>query len=329
MEYRDVYERISNINVLDTILEKICDEYGIGKHIEHKIIQTGYEDFNISILTTKGKYFIKILNKERTDKECQRLAKIYYTARKNNINVPQIYKIKNNYILKIKIKNEIIRVLLMEYIDGINMYESGRNLTLEEIGEVAYQAANIDKINFQVEPYYDEWTLTNFKLEYEKKIGLICEEDKEIVTKYYKKFLKLNLSSFPKSYIHADIMNANLIKSKDKIWIIDFSALNYLPRIIELVVIVYGICNGNNREETIEKINYFLTMYNKENKISKVELENFDVILNAMGAMSIMQASFIKANGNNFKENQYWLDVGKKVIDLNLKKEEIKILRRF
>lgn len=328
MEYRDVYERINNINVLDTILEKICDKYEIGKYLEHKIIQTGYEDFNISILTTKGKYFIKILNKERTDKECQRLAKIYYTARNNNINVPQIYKVKNDYVLKIKIQNETIRVILMEYIDGINMYESGRKLTLEEIGQVAYQAANIDKINFQVEPYYDEWTLTNFKIEYKKKIELICEEDKEIVTRYYKEFLKLNLDKFPKSYIHADMMNANLIKSKNKICIIDFSALNYLPRIIELVVIVYGICNSDNREETIEKINYFLTMYNKENKISKVELENFDVILNAMGAMSIMQASFIKANGNNFEENQYWLDVGKKVIDLNLRKEEIKILRR-
>lgn len=54
----------------------------------------------------------------------------------------------------------------------------------------------------------------------------------------------------------------------------------------------------------------------------------FNIVLNAMGAMSIMQASYIKNNIGNFEENQYWLDVGKKVIDLNLRKEKIKIFRR-
>ena len=216
----------------------------------------------------------------------------------------------------------------MEYINGSNMYELGRNLTLEEIKQVASQAAKINQIDFKINSYYDEWTITNFKREYERKYQLICKEDKDIVNPCYQEFIKLDLEALPKAYIHGDIINTNLIKDDKKIWLIDFSTVNYLPRIIELVVIAYGICIYDNREDSIKRLNYFLNQYHQQNKITQLELEVFSIVLNAMGAMSVMQASYIKANNKNFEENQYFLDKGKEVIDLNLQKEEI-ILNNF
>lgn len=234
-----------------------------------------------------------------------------------------IYKNNNELLSEIYEKDTKLRILLMEYINGSNMYELGRNLTLEEIKQVASQAAKINKIDFKINSYYDEWTLTNFKREYERKYQLICEEDKDIVNRCYQEFIKLDLEVLPKAYIHGDIMNANLIKDDKKIWLIDFSAVNYLPRIIELVVIAYGICIDDNREDSIKRLNYFLNQYHQQNKITQPEKDVFNTVLNAMGAMSIMQSSYIKANNENFEENQYWLDKGKEVIDLNLQKEEI------
>lgn len=327
MEYRDVLERINGASNIDEILEKICSIYKIGNYIKHKIIEIGYEDFNVILDTNSGRYFVKILNQERTDEECERLATIYHIARNHGVNVPLIYKNQNKLVEKIKMQNVTLRILLMEYIKGSNMYELERDLTLEEIEQVAYQAAKINKIDFNIQPYYDEWTLTNFKKEYEKKFNLICEEDKQIVEEAYREFIKLDLEDLPKSYIHGDIMNANLIKDEEKIWLIDFSAVNYLPRILELVVIAYGICINDNRKESIKRLNYFLNKYNEQNKITKLELDQFSIVLNAMGAMSIMQASYIKANNGNFKENQYWIDKGKEVIELKLQKEEIELVK--
>lgn len=323
MEYKDVSKRISNTENIKEVLIQVCIAYKIGEYKKHKVVEIGYEDFNIILDTISGRYFLKILNNDRTDEECERLASIYEIARKNGINVPLIYKNDNKLILKISKEGTIFRIILMEYINGINMYELGRNLTIEEIEQVTVQAAKINKINFKVKPYYDEWTITNFKKEYEKKHNLICEEDKEIVYKCYKEFIKIDLENLPKAYIHGDIMNANLIKDNEKIWLIDFSALSYLPRIIELVVMSYGICICDNREESIRRLNYFLNIYNKQNKIAKEELDNFNIVLNAMGAMSIMQASYIKKNKGNFEENQYWIDKGKETINLGLKREEI------
>ena len=329
MEYTDVYERINNTENIEEILKRVCTAYKIGEYKKYKIVEIGYEDFNIILDTSLCRYFVKILNKDRTDEECQRLANIYESARKNDINVPQIYKYENKLILRINEKNTVLRIILMQYINGVDMYELGRDLTLEEIKEVTIQAARINEIDFKVKPYYDEWTITNFKEEYEKKYDKICEEDKEIVQKSYKEFIKIDLEDLPKAYIHGDIMNANLIKTNEKIYLIDFSALSYLPRIIELAVMAYGICINNNREDSIKRLNYFLDIYNKENSITESELDKFNIVLNAMGAMSIMQASYIKNNTGNFEENQYWIDKGKETINLNLKREEIKIFRRF
>lgn len=326
MEYRSIFERINNANNINEICKKVCSIYKVGEYVKHDIVEIGYEDFNVVLYTTIGRYFMKILNKDRTDEECERLANIYHIARENKINVPMMYKNKNELVSKINIQNTKLRIILMEYIKGINMYESGRNLTLGEIEQVAYQAAELDKIDFKVKPYYDEWTLTNFSGEYEKKYNLICEEDKEIVDKVYKEFVKFDIESLPKSYIHGDIMNANLIKDGDKIWFIDFSAVNYLPRIIELVVITYGICVYNNREDSIKRLNHFLNKYNERNAITESEINAFPIILNSMGAISIMQASYIKATNQNFEENQYWLDKGKEVVNLNLRKEEIQLI---
>lgn len=325
MEYRAIFERINHVDNITEIAKKICEIYQIGEYVKHKIIEIGYEDFNVVLDTTYDRYFVKILNKDRTDEECKRLAKIYDVARNNGIHVPMIYKNNNELLSEIREKDTKLRILLMEYITGSNMYELGRNLTLEEIKQVANQATKINQIDFKVNSYYDEWTLTNFKREYERKYHLICEEDKDIVNRCYQEFIKLDLEALPKAYIHGDIMNANLIKGQEKVWLIDFSVLNYLPRIIELVVIAYGICIYDNREDSIYRLNYFLNQYHQQNKITQLELDVFNTMLNAVGAMNIMQTSYIKANNGNFEENQYWLDKGKQVIDLDLQKEEIRL----
>ena len=326
MEYKKISERINTASDIKNISQLVCKSYNIGDYVKHKIVEIGYEDFNVILDTSKGRYFMKILNNARTDDECYRLANIYYTARKNGVNVPKIYKKDNELILVFELKNVKLRILLMEYINGKNIYELERGISLEEIREIAYQAAKINKIDFSVDTYYDEWTVTNFKNEYEKKFNSICEEDKKIVNKIYKEFIKLNLDNLPKAYIHGDIINTNLIKSNDKIWIIDFSVLNYLPRVIELAVIVHGICIYGNRKDSIKRLNYFLNMYHEKNNLTKSELDVFNVVLNTIGAMNVMQASYIKAMNQNFEENQYWLNKGKEVINLNLRKEEIDLL---
>lgn len=326
MEYYKFYERIHNVKDLPRISKAICNEYNIGNYISHKVIEIGYEDFNFTLDTSEGKYFIKILNKDREDSQCERLIKILEKNNENNVSVPKIFRVNDSSIYNLKIDDVSLRIIVMEYIDGTNMYQLNRYLTLQELSGVAEQIAKINSINYDVEEYYDEWTITNFESEYNKKMKHLEGEDKELVGEALKQFYTIDFEKLKKCYTHADVIIANLILDKlGKIWIIDFSVLNYLPRLIELGVAVFGICMTDDREETISRMNHFLKAYTKFNKLDDIEIKTFSAVFNCISAMNILQTDYIKATSEDFEENVHWLTEGRKALKMNITDKDIKL----
>lgn len=329
MEYVNFYERIHNITDIKLVAEKICKQYKLGKLIEQKHIAIGYEDFNMIINTSTGKYFVKILNKSRPKSEQNRLVSIIEKAVAVNVKVPKIYKVNGESIFELKINTNILNIIVMDYIDGINMLLLNRDFNENEICSVAQEMAKINNIDFQVEPYYDEWTITNFECEYNKKVDRIENRDRELIAKVYEDMKYIDFTKLKMSYIHGDIIKSNLIlDTNHQIWVIDFSVLNYLPRIIELAVAMFGICLTNNRATTIANINLLINEYNKYNELDDYEIKNLPIIFNAISAMNVLQTSFIKNTDETFEENEHWLLEGRKGIALNLSIKDIELYNK-
>lgn len=326
MEYVNFYERIKNIKDLRKLSEEISKVYGLGQVIDYKHIAVGYEDFNMIIETEKGKYFVKILNKSRPTEEKERLVKILDKSIENGVTVPKIYKVDGQAISKIEVDDKSVDVILMDYIDGTNMLFLDRDFTEDEIRQVAREVAKINEIDYGVEPYYDEWTITNFENEYNKKIDALDEENKALVKSVYEEWPKVDFSRLKKTYIHGDIIKSNLILDKNnKIWVIDFSVLNYLPRVIEIAVAMFGICLTNDREKTISNINALLSEYSKYNKLDDYEIEVLPIIFNLISAMNVLQTAYIKNTDDSFEENEHWLEEGIKGKKLNFTNKDIEL----
>lgn len=326
MEYVNFYERIKNIRDLKKLSEEISKVYDLGQIIGYKHIAVGYEDFNMIIETEKGKYFVKILNKSRPTEEKERLVKILDKSIENGVTVPKIYKVDDQAISKIEVDDKSVDVILMDYIDGTNMLFLDRDFTEDEIRQVAREVAKINEIDYGVEPYYDEWTITNFENEYNKKIDALDEENKALVKSVYEEWPKVDFSRLKKTYIHGDIIKSNLILDKNnKIWVIDFSVLNYLPRVIEIAVAMFGICLTNDREKTISNINALLSEYSKYNKLDEYEIEVLPIIFNLISAMNVLQTAYIKNTDDSFEENEHWLEEGIKGKKLNFTNKDIEL----
>ena len=324
MEYVNFYERIKNIKNLKMLSEEICRIYNLGQLINYKHIEVGYEDFNMIIESKQGKYFAKLLNKSRPKEEKERLVKILEKSIENGVTVPKIYKIDEKPISKIIIDKKTIDVILMDYIDGENMLFLDRDFTPDEIKKVAKEMATINKIDYGVEAYYDEWTITNFENEYNKKINALDDLNKLLVTNVYKGWSNVDFSKLKKTYIHGDIIKSNLILDKsNKIWVIDFSVLNYLPRVIELAVAMFGMCLTDNRKQSIDNINILLKEYVKYNRIDEYEIQVLPIIFNLISAMNVLQTAYIKNTDESFEENEHWLSEGVKGINLNLSNSDI------
>ena len=326
MEYVNFYERIKNIKDLNKLSKAICKIYSLGQLIDYKHIEVGYEDFNMVIQSEKGKYFAKLLNKSRPKEERERLVKILEKSIENGVTVPRIYKVDGKSITEITVDNKTIDVILMDYIDGKNMLFINRDFTRDEIKNVAKEIATINKIDYGVEPYYDEWTITNFESEYNKKINALDDNNKLLVSNVYKDWDKVDFSKLKKTYIHGDIIKSNLILDKsNKIWVIDFSVLNYLPRVIELAVAMFGICLTDDRKRSIDNINDLLNEYIKYNKLDEYEIQVLPIIFNLISAMNVLQTAYIKNTDETFEENEHWLSEGIKGIKLNLSSADVKI----
>ncbi len=327
MEYKSPFERIHNVNDIDYISKKICEDYGFGTFIGYSLIKIGYEDFNYVLKTKRKKYVVKIFNKDRDEKSCKRLIKIICKAIKEKINHPHLYKNnRGEYIYNIKVQNVDLKLFVMEYIEGKNLYELNTELEENQLYELAKTAAKINTIDFNIkESFYDEWTITNLIEEFEKKKKYINAKDSQQIEIIIKEFRKIDWNLFKKCYIHADLIKANIIRDKNgKLYYIDFSAFNYLPRIIECIVILLGDCLTDSKEDTIKKMRIFINEYNKLKPLDKNELDNLALLLKSLAAMYIIQSSYIENYlHGDYIENKYWLNQGKKYLNMNINNNDL------
>jgi len=244
----------------------------------------------------------------------------------NDVSTPKLHKCNNSYIYPFTINNESLKLFVMECIDGENLYIHNRDLTLNELDNIANIASKINTIDYNIkETFYDEWTLSNLKSEYEKKKEYLTSNDRENIERILLQFEDIDFNDFKHCYIHGDIIKANLIPNKlGDLYIIDFSVFNYLPRIIEVTVILLGNCLTDDRKTTIERMNHFLKTYNGLNILDDTEIKNLPIFIKALAAMFIIQTSYIKqTTADDYLENKYWLVEGRKAIDMNITNEEL------
>lgn len=328
MEFKNSYDRIDNVRDIDYISKNICKDYKFSNYIKSELIEIGYEDFNYFLYTKDNRYVVKVFNTEREESSCDRLINILLKSYENGVPVPMIYKYNNNYIYEIKVNDVKLKLFVMEYV-GKDFWSLNRNLTLEELNEVARMASIINSIDYGIkEPFYDEWTVVNLIKEYEKKKEYLTKEDYHIVSKIVESFSKIDLTKLKHSYVHGDMIKANLmLDDNNKIHVIDFSDFNYLPRVVEINAIMLGLCLTDNKETTVERMNYFLKCYNSYNKLEDNEIKLLPLLLKSLAAMFIIQASYIGVD-SDYTENDYWLSEGRKYITMDITSDDLKIDER-
>ena len=328
MEYKSSYDRIGGVSDIESISKRICADYGFGEYNGWELIETGYEDFNYYLYTKDKTYVVKIFNIDREDSSCYRLIDILSKSIKNGIPVPKIYKQQDKYVYDITIGETPLKLFVMDHV-GVDFWSLNRPLNNQELGEVAKIAAHINKIDYGIdEPFYDEWAVTNLTSEFTKKHDSLSNVDYPLVHKIVTNFSKLDITELMHSYIHGDMIKANLLlDEKNNMHVIDFSGFNYLPRIVEVTAIICGLCLTDDKETTIEKINFFISEYNKHYHLNQKELENLPLFINALAAMYVIQSSFIRSNGGDYTENDYWYNEGIKCLKMNINSKDIKITK--
>jgi Ser/Thr protein kinase RdoA (MazF antagonist) len=256
---------------------------------------------------------MKIFRNSRNDQEVKDVIERAYVAEQNNVKSPKIYKNSNNEIItKIHYKDSLFRISIMQYIDGKNFFELNKHASLEELNKIVHIGSSLNKIDYKPNFIYDTWAINNFIQEFEKKKQYISDEYLKIIQPVYEKFKKFNYNELPKSFVHGDIIQTNLILDKNEdLWVIDFSVSNYIARLNEITVICcdLGIIPGN-KEESIKRIKTSFNQWAKEVEATDLEKNSFKMLFEVANAIYLVNPLYEIARGNDSKENQMYLDLG-------------------
>ena len=311
-ELRDFNKRIKLNTDLKNVSEQICNYYDLGDFVSNELIEIGYEDYNYFLTTSKGKYCVKILSKDRTEDDViNYLARIRAVAN-SDVSSPKPLLINNDICLPLDYENNHYDICVFECINGKNYFEMGEHPSSEVLKEIARQTALINNLDLKPNFIYDSWAIINFEKEYLKKRDYLSDEYKEEFDRLLGELKNIDFNKLPMGFVHGDIISTNvMIDDNSRIWIIDYAVSNYLPRIIDLAVTSCNMClDKTSKDKTYENISLLLNEYNKYNKLTDYELKVFGTFYKLANAMHILQPTYIAKTGGDSEENQYWLNEG-------------------
>lgn len=322
--------RINLTFPLEFLSNEICKKYDLGDFVCNKLIEIGYEDYNYVLTTNKGVFVVKVFSTERTDNNSLELAQRADIAYKNGVSCPQIMKSSLGEVLSIlTIDNTVFRILVMEYIDGNNFFVLKQLPSENELEIIATELAKLNNIEYKPNFIYDKWAIVNYAQEYKKHINLINDSDKRHLDIALKLYNSCDFSKLKYGFVHGDIIETNIIKDKNgKLFFIDFSVSNYLPRIVDIAVTICDLClDLNNLDKSKARATKFIEAYEKISPLSDYEKDCLKKFIVCHQAITVLETTREKIlENNNTDENEIFMQKGKKGLKIVLNDKNIKNL---
>ena len=319
------------------ILEMITINYHFAKIKSYKVIETGYEDFNVYLETLNNKYVVKFFSNERTMDNIKHYIKIVdLIAKQDYLNVPKIYKNQNGTLGKIEYKGEEIYFFVMEYINGRTVYDLDKNINLRTIIKIVFDILKYNCVNKELKDYlrsdeakkyklYDMWSYENFLQEYEDKKQYLSEDDNRLIKpivnyyedmiKRYKKYdekFKNKPVMPPYMSAHNDFISTNIVlKDNVEPYYIDFSVSSAALNFVDIAI--FGC-------DTVMKKGISAEEYAKYLKIISyilyrthiMEYNLYPTAVAVQHAIHILIANYYKVHdGIDSVENDYFLNLGR------------------
>jgi Ser/Thr protein kinase RdoA (MazF antagonist) len=311
MSSNSFQERIGYKGDLKSFFESVVGVYELGELLTFSPIMQGYEDFNIKVETSNGKYLFKLMSSSRSDEEIKQYVDIMQMAVDGGVSHPKIYASSHGNLYTANLDGIEISLVVMEFIEGQDFYKLGIKPTDAEMKFIVSQATKINKIDFRPKYVYDSWAIPSFPKEYEAIKSKLDKDDLEYIAPLAHNFPGLEIDKLPHCFVHGDIIATNVIKDNNgKLYIIDFAVSNYYPRIQELAILLCGLLYINNKDKYLANYNLALDTYQQVIKLEQREIDILPTYIKLAHAMHIIGATREKLKGSELPENNFWLNSG-------------------
>lgn len=334
----DYFTRVKfNEKDLNDILNIIISDYKFAEIKSYKVIETGYEDFNVYLETLNNKYVVKFFSNERTIDNINHYIKIVdLIAKQDYLNIPKVYKNKNGNLEEMDFNGNKIYCFVMEYINGNTIYELNKNIDLKAIIKIVFDILKYNCVNKELKDYlnssdakkfkqYDMWSYENFLEEYNDKKKYLNAEDNELIKpivsyysdminrykKYDEKFKNQPVMP-PYMSAHNDFISTNIIlKDNTEPFYIDFSVSSVALNFVDIAI--FGCDTVLKKDITSEEYaNYLKIISYILYRTHIMEYNLYPTAVAVQHAIHILIANYYKVHEDvDSAENDYFLNLGR------------------
>jgi Ser/Thr protein kinase RdoA (MazF antagonist) len=310
----DAYlERAGFSGSLRTLATAVADAFNLETVVASSIMRIGYEDCNFSLLTTKGKYFVKVFSTVRTPADCTRIVDVMAQAQERGVSIPSMHASSQGYLHLLKLAGKQYRLCVIDFIPAKDLYSGHIQLTKNDIRELGRQASFINSLPLKPKPIYDSWAIVHFPEEFKKKKMFMPPDDLRLLTPLVEEYARLDIPSLPRAFVHGDIISINVLKDGKKLWIVDFSVANYYPRIQELAVMACDVLfDKTSKAKSEENLRMALDAYQQTLPLTPRELSALPGYIRLAHGMHLLNSTYeLRVNKNTTKLNAYFLALGR------------------
>ncbi len=304
-------------------------QYDLGSLLHTAYLEEGYEDFNIKVTTSTGRYALKLFannqlgdsaKSRRGPDVVERLVSILTAAESAHINSPRLKIAKNNEKI-FRYDDEIVGVLY-DWIEGTNYFENNTCPTESELAKLIEQIARFNQISLHPEYYHDIWAAPHFKKLFSLTEEFLTSEDKKLLNRVAGIFDTIPFNNLPKCLVHGDLTKGNVIRTPtNEIFIIDFSVTIWTTRILDLGLIISNLMHDMQNYISLDvRVSQALELYQKYNKLTEIEVKQMRNLALCCGAMEFTGGVWRQHTQNDkSEETEYWLNLGREGISRELK----------
>ena len=281
-------------------INKILEDYSIGKLEKFDPIEEGVENTNYKILVNKKKYILTIYEKRVDKKDLPFFCTLTTELHKKNFKCPLPIKNKKNEMISDFLNKKIT---ILSFIEG----ESKISLNENESYKVGLETSRLHTITNEINLYRkNSLSVESWQKIYEE-IKLIHKNKNDFKLKFIEKNLnKIEKNwpkNLPKGIIHGDIFIDNIIFQGGSInGIIDytFACNDFLA--FDIAICLNALCfeqSGDNYDLNILNAKNFLKGYIKNRSLENSEIQNMQVLCQGAAMRFLLTRLFDSIHQND------------------------------
>ncbi len=307
---------LSRINLsipIDKLLDEIAPIYQLGEIKAFEYIPIGYEDLNIKLETSKGKYVIKIFSKHTPFTFIQNYIQTMLLFAKAGIPTPTLVKTKKGYLYSKNNSSKKIYLCVMKFFEGKSFNEIMP--TQKDLLTITAYMAKIHTFKFKIHSNYDSWGPSHLLEEFPKKEQYLKKDDLNLIKPIIEKLSTVDFSKFRRCTIHGALEKQNILKDKQGNYcLLDLGCLDFNAAVIDLAIFLAAFClNPSVSLEKNKKIYRLIVQeYRKTNALNTLEMNVLPLLIQASYVAYILTANYLMTKKHDSStQTKNFLSLGK------------------